>query len=156
MKELNGGLKWHGFVSTWGMLLLAFGGIGRGLLQLGVFGSPYGDLESRAIMYGLYPSLRGLDVALAIAYFAAALFALYTGLHLLAFRKGAPRKLDILQIVFVAIPIVQVLAVGSAIDRDAWGESMAKSEVRIRLLVIAGLFIFNHLYYKRHGDRFDQ
>lgn len=144
------GMKWFKFIIYFqlfcGALLNALTGIScfNGN-QYNTYDPVSGQELTSEIVYGVYPSLRYIDIAFAVFTLALVAAAIYIRQQLAHYRKGAPKKYLLFLVVSLAGSVLYGIAAGAVLGdaSSAIGDSLAS------LIANAALLAVNVIYFKK-------
>ena len=144
------GMKWYKFIIYFQLFANAFVNAAMSLSL--IMGLHYGDADSAAQVYEIYPVMKGLDLGYGIVCLALAVLAIVTRMALAKFRRRGPLLYYIVLLANVLFSLLYAVLAGSATGLQVL-EALDMSSV-IAPLTNLVMLVLTKIYFDRRKDLF--
>ena len=142
-------MKWYNFLTKFALICGAILNIITGISLL--TGSVYGsDAE---LVYLVFPTLRPLDIIIALLIIGLAAFAFYVRKRLVGYYQNAPKLLTMLYLGVVIVDLIYIIGLSAILPSYVLSEVLTPSMYSNLIVSVVMMFV-NMSYFKKRSHLF--
>ena len=142
-------MKWYKFVIYFTLFASALIDLGNAVSYFR--GTVYGDVDTIAAVYYIFPSMKPLDIIIGIALIGMAVFSIYTRFALAGFKRIA---LPCFYSIYIINIVALLLYVGIA--STITGINLLSGKLIGNLIGCVAYLLINYRYFSKRKDMFNR